>query len=187
MKINFVTTNELKFQLAESYFKKLSGDYELVKYEIDTPEIQDISVEEIARQSAVWAAQETGLPCIKMDVGFFVPALNGFPGPFVKYVNDWLSQDDFLKLLDDKDDRSAYFEDAMAIGYPDGTSEVFSLKNHGSISNFKDPSSERWPANLLFIPTGHRQALGSMSDDEQNHYWGDGNWPKLIEFLEKSS
>ena len=186
MKINFVTSNELKFRLAKSYFEKLSGDYELIQYEIDTPEIQDVSVEEVARQSAIWAAKETGLPCIKMDVGFFVPALNGFPGPFVKYVNDWLDQDDFLKLLEGKADRSAYFEDATAIGYPDGTSEVFSLKSHGSIAKDKDPENERWPANLLFIPAGYKQALGSMSDEDQNKYWGDGNWPKLIEFLEKS-
>ena len=183
MKINFVTTNKMKFEIAQAYFEKLEGDYELVQYSIDTPEIQDASVEEIARQSAIWAAKDIGEPCIKVDVGFFITALNGFPGPFVKYVNDWLNQEDFLRLMEDKDDRSAYFEDATAIGYPDGTSKVFSLKNHGSIALFKDPASNRWPANLLFIPSGRDVTLGSMSDDDQNEYWGDGNWSRLIEFL----
>lgn len=187
MKINFVTTNKMKFEIAQVYFAKLSNDYELAQYEIDTPEIQDRSVEEIARQSAIWAAKETGEPCIKMDVGFFISALNGFPGPFVKYANDWLRQEDFLKLMEEKNDRSAYFEDATAIGYPDGTSEVFSLKNHGSIASVKDLINTRWPANLLFVPDNYSRTLGSMSDDEQNEYWGDGNWPKLIEFLKYSS
>ncbi len=187
MKINFVTTNKMKFEIAQAYFEKLSHDFELIQYEIDTPEIQDESVEEIARQSAIWAAKETGQPCIKMDVGFFIAALNGFPGPFVKYANDWLTQEDFLKLMDNKGDRSAYFEDALAIGYPDGTSKVFSVKNHGSIALSKDPVNDRWPANLLFIPIGYDQPLGSMSSDEQNKYWGDGNWPKLIESLDASS
>lgn len=187
MKINFVTANKMKFEIAQAYFEKLSGDYELVQYEIDTPEIQDESVEEIARQSAVWAAKETGEPCIKMDIGFFVTALNGFPGPFVKYINDWFTQDDFLKLMEDKDDRGAYFEDATAIGYPDGTSKVFSVKSYGSVATSKDPVNNRWPANLLFIPMGFDQALGSMSDDEQNEYWGDGNWPSLINFLNQVS
>jgi XTP/dITP diphosphohydrolase len=187
MKINFITTNKMKFEIAKAYFEKLSGDYELLQYEIDTPEIQHESVEEIARQSAIWAAKETGEPCIKMDVGFFINALNGFPGPFVKYANDWLTQEDFLALMEGKDDRSAYFEDATAIGYPDGTSEIFSLKNDGSISLSKDLTNNRWPANLLFIPTGHDSALGSMSDEDQNEYWGDGNWPKLVEFLKQSS
>ncbi|MGB3945837.1 MAG: non-canonical purine NTP pyrophosphatase [Candidatus Saccharimonadales bacterium] len=187
MKINFITTNTMKFDIAKAYFEKIAGNYELTQHAIDTPEIQDKSVVEIARQSALWAAKETGMPCIKMDVGFYISALNGFPGPFVKYVNDWLTQDDFLKLMQGKNDRSAYFEDATAIGYPDGTSEVFSLINRGSIALSKDPENNRWPANLLFIPVGYEHALGSMSDADQNQYWGDGNWPKLIEFLERSS
>ena len=187
MKINFVTTNKLKFEIAKSFFEKLSGEYELLQLAIDTPEIQDESVEEIARQSAVWAAKETNEPCIKMDVGFFIAALNGFPGPFVKYVNDWLNQDDFLKLMQDKDDRSAYFEDATAIGYPDGSSKVFNLRTHGVLSATKDFDNTRWPVNLLFIPEGLNYTLGSMSNDDQNKFWGDGNWPKLIEFLEHSS
>ena len=187
MKINFVTTNNMKFEIARSYFEQLSGEYDLVQYAIDTPEVQDVSVKEIARQSAIWAAKETGVPCIKMDVGFFISALNGFPGPFVKYVNDWLAQEDFLKLTDGKDDRGAYFEDATAIAFPDGTSEVFSLKHSGTIATTKDPVHTRWPANLLFIPMGYDCALGSLSSDEQNKYWGDGNWPKLIEFLKHSS
>jgi len=187
MRINYVTTNTMKFEIAQAYFAKLPGDYELVQCAIDTPEIQDASVEEIARQSAVWAAKEIGEPCIKMDAGFFITALNGFPGPFVKYINDWLTQDDFLGLLDGKDDRSAYFEDATAIGFPDGSSEVFSLKSHGSISLVKDQHNTRWPANLLFVPTGHDHALGSLSAEEQNKFWGDGNWPRLIEYLKRTS
>lgn len=187
MKINFVTTNKMKFDIAQLYFNTISSDYELIQYKIDTPEIQDKSVIEIARQSAIWAAKETGQPCIKMDVGFFINALNGFPGPFVKYANDWLTQDDFLQLMVNKDDRSAYFEDATAIGYPDGTSEVFTQRNNGSIALSKDLTNDRWPANLLFVPSGYDRALGSMSEMDQNKYWGDGNWPKLIDFLKKSS
>lgn len=183
MKINFVTTNKMKFEIAQAYFEKLSGNYQLVQYGIDTPEIQDNSVEVIARQSALWAAKETGEPCIKMDVGFFIPALNGFPGPFVKYISEWLSQDDFLRLMENYQDRGAYFEDATAIAYPDGTSRVFCLKSHGSISLVRSESNSQLPINLLFVPEGYEHALGSMSDEDQNKYWGDGNWPKLIESL----
>ena len=177
----------MKFDIAQTYFEKLLSDYELVQYEIDTPEIQDESVEEVARQSAIWASKLTGDPCIKMDVGFFINGLNGFPGPFVKYANDWLTQDDFLRLMDGKDDRSVYFEDATAIAYPDGRSEVFTIRKNGNVALSKDLLNDRWPANLLFVPLGHEQALGSMSDEDQNEYWGDGNWPKLVEYLEHSS
>jgi non-canonical purine NTP pyrophosphatase (RdgB/HAM1 family) len=187
MKINFVTTNKLKFDIAKNFFEKLSGDYELVQYVVDTPEIQDVSVEEIARQSALWAAKETNKPCIKMDVGFFITALNGFPGPFVKYINDWLTQDDILKMMEKKLNRSAYFEDALALAYPDGLSQVFVKKTLGSLAKQKDSNNAKWPANLLFIPEGLDQTLGSMSNEDQNKFWGDGNWPELIKFLEKNN
>ncbi len=187
MKINYVTNNKMKFEIAAAYFVNITDDYELVQYEIDTPEIQDGSVEEIARQSALWAAKETGEICVKMDAGFFIAALKGFPGPFVKYVNEWLTQEDYLRLLADKPDRSAYFEDATAIGFPDGTSEVFDLKIYGSLALEGDEQNTKWPANLLFVPEGYDHTLGSMSPEDQNKFWGDGNWPKLIEYLENYS
>ncbi|MEO8691644.1 MAG: non-canonical purine NTP pyrophosphatase [Candidatus Saccharimonas sp.] len=187
MKINYVTTNKMKFEIAQAYFETLSRDYEIVQYEIDTPEIQDVSAVEIARHSALWAAKETGEICIKMDAGFFIASLRGFPGPFVKYVNDWLTQEDYLKLLSDKPDRSAYFEDATAIGFPDGRSEVFSLKTHGSLALESDKNNTRWPANLLFIPDGYSHTLGSMSSEDQNIFWGEGNWPKVIEYLKSNT
>src|SRR5690606_64360 len=120
MKINYLTTNELKFKIAENYFKDLEG-FELVQRSLEVPEIQDASCEEIARFSAVYAARQMGEPCVKMDAGFFIAALGGFPGPFVKYVNEWLSEGQLLTLLNGSNDRSAYFLDATAIGFPDGT------------------------------------------------------------------
>lgn len=185
MRINFVTTNTLKFEIAQTFFEKLEGDYVLAQRAIDTPEIQDSSVEKIALQSAIWAAKETGEPCIKLDVGFFIASLNGFPGPFVKYINEWLSQEDVLNLVKSKDNRSAYFEDALAIAYPDGEAKVFSQKINGTLAESADLNNTKWPMNSLFIPQGQTRTLGSMSNDEQNKFWGDGNWPRLIEFLER--
>jgi XTP/dITP diphosphohydrolase len=185
MKINFVTTNLLKFEIAEAYFKKLDGEYELVRYAAETPEIQDVSVEEIARQSALWAAKETKIPCITADFGGAIIALGGFPGPFVKYINDWLSQEDYLALLQNKSDRGAYLEDAMAIAYPNGESAVFSKKTHGLIAASADPENTKWPLNSLFIPQGCDRPLGKLSNEEQIEFWGDGLWPQIIDYLDQ--
>lgn len=189
MIINFVTTNTLKFEAAKAFFDALDGDYELRQLALDTPEIQDESVETIARESALWATQQSGEPCIKMDVGFSIAALNGFPGPFVKYINDWLTQDDVLTMMNGRDDRTAYFQDALAIAYPDGTTQVFSVKTHGTISQSKVDGETRWPMNLLFVPEGYTRSLGSLSNDEQNIFWSNSNssWPLLIEYLERTT
>lgn len=183
MKINFVTTNTLKFEIAREYLAGRAGEFELAQFAIDTPEIQDTSVKEIALQSARWAAEQTGESCVKLDVGFCIEVLDGFPGPFVKYVNDWLTQDDLLRLMHGKANRRAYFEDALAIAHPDGSSKVFTEKSWGSLATKGDSKNTKWPVNSLFIPEGHSKTLSAMSDTEQNVYWRDGLWPQLADYL----
>lgn len=187
MKINFITTNTLKFEIAKAFFDQHTEEFELVQYAVDTPEIQSDSVEKIAEQSALWATKEIGEPCIKLDVGFFIESLGGFPGPFVKYVNDWLSQDDILRLMQGQTDRTAYFKDALAFVKPDGSVKVFTSKASGSLAMQADINNTKWTMNSLFIPDGYTKTLGSMSDAEQNDYWRDGIWTQLVDYLSTST
>jgi len=184
MKINYLTTNKLKFDIAKQFFDLADG-HELIQLSFQVPEVQDMSCEEIARQSAIFAAKEIGEPCVVMDAGFFITALNGFPGPFVKYVNEWLSEAQLVRLLDETDDRTAYFIDALAVGFPDGTAKVFSHKTMGTLAREGEYESSKWPANSLFIPNNHSYPLGQMSDQDQTNFWHseNTNWQKLIEYL----
>ena len=182
MKINYLTTNELKFKIAKNYFDELP-DAELVQQTFETPEIQAETCEEIATYSALFAAKQLGEPCVKMDAGFFIPALGGFPGPFVKYVNNWLSEEKYLALMEYETDPSVYFEDATAVAFPDGTVKNFTKQYNGTIAEPGNYTSSKWPANSLFIPDGYDRPLGSMSDKEQEEYWKDGVWPEVAEFL----
>ncbi len=182
MKINYLTTNTLKFKIAKNYFDAIDG-VDLVQHAFDVPEIQSESCEEIARYSATYAARALGEPCVKADAGFFIQALGGFPGPFVKYVNEWLSEEKYLTLLDSEADRSAYFVDATAIGFPDGTSKIFTKKYHGTIAQPGQYRPSGWPANSLFIPDGYSEPLGMMSDEAQEKYWQSGVWPEVVEYL----
>lgn len=117
MKINYVTTNKLKFAIAERFFAN-NSEYELVQISQETPEIQAASCEEIAAFSAQHIAKEIGEPCVVMDAGFFIPALGGFPGPFVKQVNNWLSEEQILRMLTADDDRSIYLSTQWLLGFP---------------------------------------------------------------------
>lgn len=182
MKVNYLTTNTLKFSIAKRYFDAVD-DCELVQHSFDVPEVQDESCEEIARQAAVFAAKTLGEPCIKLDVGFYIHSLGGFPGPFVKYINDWLSEEDILAMLDKKTDRSAHFTDVAAVGFPDGSSKTFSLEHQGKIAQSGEYTPSSWPANSLFIPDGYDRPLGSLSETDQEGHWGDGTWPLVVEYL----
>ena len=61
MKINYLTTNKLKYKIAKNYFDRLP-EIELVQQTFEVPEIQAETCEEIAIHSALFAATRTGLP-----------------------------------------------------------------------------------------------------------------------------
>lgn len=188
MKINYLTTNQLKFEIAKQLFDSIGG-YELVRHSFQVPEIQDVSCEEVARQSAIYAAKELGEACVVMDVGFSIDALNGFPGPFVKYVNEWLSEKQLLRMLDEDDDRTAYFTDALAVGFPDSSAKVFSHKILGRLAKEGEFRPSKWPANSLFIPRGYSIPLGSLPAQEQTDFWHleNKNWQKLTKYLSEKT
>ena len=188
MKINYLTSNDLKFKIAQQFFQNLP-EFELVQHSFSVPEIQDSSCEVIAKDSAIYAAQQLGEPCVVMDAGFFIEALGGFPGPFVKYINEWLVEEKYLSLLNDSDSRTAYFQDALAIGLPDGSVEVFSYKTFGTIAKPGQYEASKWPANSIFIPEGKDKPLGLMTEDEQANFWHNENktWNMLVEFLSKQT
>lgn len=186
MKINFVTGNQYKFDSAARYFEKLE-EYQLAQFSIDTPEIQANSSEEIARSSAIWAAQKKEEPCVKMDVSFHIEVFRGFPGPYVKQANEWFTADDFQRLLGTKFDRSAHFLLSLAIAWPNEESEAFTHKVEGRLDSRKLKRSTAWVIDSLFIPDGFDAPLVDLKKEQANQVWGDGPWPQLIEYLESKT
>ena len=85
----FITGNQKKLDQAR---EKIQGyPINLIGTKLETPEIQDTNVEIIAGYSAQYAANKLGKPVVKTDAGYYIEALNGFPGPFIKYINQWLT------------------------------------------------------------------------------------------------
>lgn len=185
MKINYLTSNPLKFAIAEKIFAN-HPEYELVQHSFEATEIQSESCEEIAKHTALEVARHLGEPCIVTDAGFFIPALNGFPGPFLKYINQYLNEAQILRLLDENSDRRAYFADALALDYPDGTAKVYTQRIEGRLAREGEYESSDWSANSLFIPEGETTPLGKLSDEERALFWAnhETNWSALVHDLE---
>src|SRR6266487_3117972 len=78
-------------------------------------EVQDSSLEKIAR-FAVKAASvnRTGLLMVE-DSGLFIEALKGFPGPFSSYVYKTIGLNGILSLMHDQRKRNAYFQTSIAV------------------------------------------------------------------------
>ncbi|EHQ35311.1 RdgB/HAM1 family non-canonical purine NTP pyrophosphatase [Methanoplanus limicola] len=116
--LTVVTGNPGKAREVAAFF----GDQVHVAHvKLDLPEYRDNDVGKIAALKAEAAYEAVGGPVIVDDTGFYISALNGFPGAYAAYVLDTIGMEGVLKLLDGISERSAYFETAIA--YKDGDVE----------------------------------------------------------------
>ncbi len=81
--IVLVTGNPDK--LAET--RRITG-VEIEGLAIDLPEIQSLDLEQVVRAKAEEAWRRVGRPVVVEETGLELAALNGFPGPLVKWMLD---------------------------------------------------------------------------------------------------
>jgi len=131
--VTFITGNKDKFEIAEKIF----SDYgvTLSQHKIETPEIQTLDIEEVAKYSVIYAAEKLQKPVIVTDVGHYITALGGFPGPFIKFINQTLSSEDLLNLMNGKDNREVILRECLAYCEPSKEPITFVSEIHASISN----------------------------------------------------
>lgn len=122
MTFTVVTSNENKAREVAAFF---AGVAEVRHTFLEIPEFRDNDVGVIAEEKARYAWNLLRCPLIVDDTGFFVAALNGFPGPYAAYVLDTIGMGGILRLLEGAEDRSAYFETAIAFADGGGTVRVF--------------------------------------------------------------
>ncbi|MFB6155730.1 MAG: non-canonical purine NTP pyrophosphatase [Haloferacaceae archaeon] len=112
--LRYVTTNEGKVREAESYL----GSDVVAQLDFDYTEIQADELGPIAARGAREAYRHAGEPVIVDDAGLFVDALDGFPGPYSRFVEDTLGIERVWRLVEAEDDRRAAFR--CVIAYCDG-------------------------------------------------------------------
>jgi len=135
---------------------------------METLEVQSDDLEEVARFRALNALEKTGLPIIVEDAGLFVKALKGFPGPYSSYTYRTIGKNGILKLLEDVENREAYFKSVIAYSSPEEPVRLFKGIVEGMIS-LKVRGSSGFGFDPIFIPLeGDGRTFGEMSVDEKN-------------------
>ena len=113
-----------------------------------------------------------GKKLIVDDRGFFIPALKGFPGPFVKLVLDSFSHEGLAKLMRGELDRRAIF--SFAAGYFDGEKDhIFVASEEGFITDQPRGDNLHGWTELLYVyghPSFPGRSLAELSDDEWQEY-----------------
>ncbi|QGR18985.1 XTP/dITP diphosphatase [Stygiolobus azoricus] len=165
-KLLLVTSNENKFreisEVAKSYGIKIEW------LNIPKFEIQADNLEEIVRYSAITIYQVIRKPLIVEDSGLFINALNGFPGPYTNYVRRKLGLEGILKLLNNVEDRSAYFKTVMCY-VSDKEINLFTGVVNGRISE-RIRGEKGFGFDPIFIPENEERTFAEMSTEEKNKY-----------------
>jgi inosine triphosphate pyrophosphatase len=132
--ITFVTGNKKKLEEVQQILA--SGDelpFEITNCKIDLPELQGDPLE-IAAEKCRLAAKEVSGPVMTEDTSLCFNALNGMPGPYIKWFLEQCGHDGLNKMLDGFEDRSAYAQTVVAFtSGPDADVQVFDGRTHGTI------------------------------------------------------
>lgn len=184
-KITYVTGNWAKIASAKQYLEPLK--YEIDNIKMETPEIQANDVTEVAKYSAQWAANELGIPVIKNDTGLFIKHYNGFPGVYMKYIDETLGVKGMLHLMKGIKDRDAYIKEAIAYCEPGKEPVVFEGISKGRIA-LRSSGKYGWGViDHIFIPEGENKTLGNFPDEKRWNFWSVDAYIKLAKYLDKKN
>lgn len=184
MKIKYITTNKFKIITAKENLEPLGIEVEAES--IDCPEIQADTIEEVAKFSSKYASDLLHEDTLKNDSGLMIPALNGFPAAYTKYVEQTLGVEGVLKLMDGVEDRTAYFIEVLAYTRYGKEPVVFTSKTEGTLA--KVPSGDNgWSWDFIFIPKGMNKTLACFTDDERWKFWDNTAYNQLANYLKDNS
>jgi XTP/dITP diphosphohydrolase len=176
-KIFFVTSNKGKFSEAEKKIKNIE------QKKIDYPEIRSEKLSEIVVHGIEFLKGKIRKPFFIEDSGLFIESLNGFPGPFSKYVFNKIGCKGILKLMKNEKNRKAVFK--SVIGYYDKKIKVFEGVCEGRIST-RMRGKKGFGYDPIFIPNSDK-TFAQMGIDEKNTYSHRGKaLTKLVNFMEIS-
>jgi len=171
MKVSIVTTNEERYL----FIKKALAQFgiETEKKPLTLDEIQADSVNEIAVKKALTAAKELGEPCICEDTELTISALNGFPGPYMKFAQAKLSIEKIFSLMKDETNRSAIFKSVLVYADQNGFSKTFDTILNGKICNTPiGKNGKGWDSIFMIESTG--KTLAEYLKEDRFALWNKG-------------
>ena len=162
-KIVFVTSNAGKFAEIKEILNSVG--IEAIQNKGDYPEIQADDLEPIAAASAKAAADDLSIPVLVDDSGIFIQALNGFPGPYSRFVEDHLGNPRILKLMENETNRDAFFKTTIAFCEPGKEPMTFSGIVKGKIA-FEERGEDGFGFDPIFDYNG--KTFGELGIEFKN-------------------
>ena len=155
--IYFITGNKNKFREASYLIPQLK------QLDIDLPEIQDINPRTIIESKIEEAKKHSIGKIVCEDISLHIDALNGFPGPLIKWYLKSLGNIGIYENLCSSNKKA---KTVATVAYFDGNkTHFFEGMVEGEIVI---PSGEGFGFDPIFKPKGHKKTYSQMSLEEKN-------------------
>jgi non-canonical purine NTP pyrophosphatase (RdgB/HAM1 family) len=178
MQITFITGNQNK----ADYLAKYLG-YPISHVKLDLDEIQSLDLKEIVEHKVKQAYEKIKKPVIVEDVSLEFEALNGLPGPFIRFFVDRVPFEKICSMINEQSRKATA---KCVFGYYDGN--VLKLLE-GSLSGTiaEAPMGENgYGWDKIFIPDGYTMTRAQLSEeDDQKTYVQIKPFAALKAFLEQ--
>ena len=168
-KILLATGNNRKLGEARAACKDF--DIEVEQVELDIAEIQSHDPKEISLNKVKEAYRLVGGPVAITDTSWRIPALNGFPGGYMKDVSSWFEPEDFLGLMERHEDKRIFFTETIIYTDETGPHE-FSQEYEGRVVSPRGTGeSIEQVAEFEGYTLGERREQGGFSHDPKDYVW----------------
>ena len=160
MKLYFITGNQSKLK----EFKDIIPDIE--QLDIDLPEIQEINAKTIIKDKLLRALKHAKGEIIVEDTSLHLDALNGLPGPLIKWFVPTLGTEGIVDITERFSKNKAQVK--TLIGYAKNRDELHFFEGvvEGSIVRARGPA--KFYFDPIFLPNGHDKTFAEMSLEEKN-------------------
>jgi inosine triphosphate pyrophosphatase len=164
--ITFVTGNAKKLEEVRAILGADDLPVRITSQKVDLPELQG-EPEEISAEKCRLAAEQVGGPVMVEDTSLCFNALNGLPGPYIKWFLDKTGHVGLNNLLAAYEDKSAYAQCIFAFcSGPGAEVRTFTGRTPGCIVPARGPTDFGW--DPIFQPEGYAVTYAEMEKAEKN-------------------
>jgi inosine triphosphate pyrophosphatase len=132
--------------------------------EIDLPELQEVDPQKIIEEKLRVALTHVEPPIMVEDTSLYLAAMNGLPGPFIKWFLQCLTPAGVYDISQRGGDTNAWARTVIGVAVSKTDIQYFDGEVHGIVV---PPRGDEFGWNSIFQPNGHTRTFGEMSDKER--------------------
>lgn len=160
-KLYFITGNKNKFEEARS----IVGE-NLEQLEMDLPEIQEMDLHKVIEAKLLEGLKHHQGPIIVEDVSCSFEALDGLPGPFIKFFLNIMGRQKLFEICEKFENDKAEVKACLGFAKDKDNFHYFDGIVHGTIVTPRGKSG--FGFDYIFQPNGYEKTYSEMAQSEKN-------------------